>query len=123
MKKVLIADDEESAREILREILNSAGYETIEAADGYEALNLAREEKPDLIILDIMMPQLSGWEVMLKMKNDEEISSIPILISTAKEETKPLFREQLGTGVEGFLSKPYRAETMLSEVKKILEGK
>ena len=105
-------------RTVLAETLRD-NYDVIEAAAGYDGLNLAREEAPDLIILDIMLPDIGGWEVFFKLKEDTDTSRIPVIISTAKGETRPLFKKRLGTEADGFLVKPYQTGAVTKEINRI----
>jgi CheY-like chemotaxis protein len=93
-KKILIIDDEPIVCEYLSETLKGAGYETLIAGGGYEGLQKARSAKPDLILLDVMMPILSGWQMLEKMRRDPEIQNIPVVLLTAKSETDSMFKSQ-----------------------------
>ncbi|MBN1937216.1 MAG: GAF domain-containing protein [Anaerolineae bacterium] len=115
-KTVLVVDDEEGMRELLQYILSDAGYRTLVAADGPGALNLARVHKPDLIVLDIMMPGLSGLDVISMLKQDETTRHIPVVIYSVVAD--PVRAAQLG--VEACLSKPVEIEVLLSTLNRLL---
>ena len=83
MNKILIADDETYIRELLLTTLSDTGYKILTAKDGEEALKIAREEKPDLILLDIMMPKMNGYDVCKKIKTSPETKSIKVIMLTA----------------------------------------
>ncbi|HLD28768.1 MAG TPA: response regulator [bacterium] len=117
MKKILVADDEPDIVEVIRMGLESEGYSVITASDGLETIKKAKEEKPDLILLDIMMPKLDGFSANLRMKADETLSRIPILVITGKGEMKKIFEEH--DGINGYLEKPFHMDSLLTEVKKI----
>jgi CheY-like chemotaxis protein len=83
MKKVLVADDNAAGRELVRTVLERCGYEIAEAADGLEALHVARELRPDLIILDLNMPGMDGFGVIRELRRDTEFAATPVLALTA----------------------------------------
>ncbi len=103
--RILIVDDEINNRKLLATLLGSLGYETIQAEDGYEAIKMAKEETPDLIFLDIMMPELDGYEVCRRLKDDEESLNIPVVMVTALTDKESKIRG-LDVGAIDFLSKP-----------------
>jgi CheY-like chemotaxis protein len=105
-RTVLVVDDERSIRMLCRVNLNASGMDVIEAADGREALDQARKAKPDLVLLDVMMPEVDGWTVARELAADERTRDIPVVFLTARAD--PADRrlgEQLG-GV-GYLVKPF----------------
>ena len=120
MKKILIVDDEEMVRFMLCEVLKDEGYEVIESENGYDGLNLARAARPDLLVMDINMPEMNGIEATRNIRADSEISHTPIFISTGEEKAKGNFTKELGTEVQGFVEKPYQIEKILVQIKKIL---
>ncbi len=85
-KKILLVDDERDFVMAARLFLESHGYEVAEAYNGMEALNLLRQERPDLIILDVLMPKLSGWDTLRTIQKDESLSSIPVLMLTSLDQ-------------------------------------
>jgi len=82
MKRVLIADDKETSRELIRTVLESAGHAVSEASDGFEALQYARQLQPDLVILDLHMPGLDGFGVLAELRRDRNFAAIPIMALT-----------------------------------------
>ena len=104
--KVLIVEDEASQRELLTYNLGKAGYRTLTATNGEEGLVVAREENPALIILDWMMPELSGIELCRQLKRDKETRQTPILMLTARGEESDIVLG-LGSGADDYLVKPY----------------
>jgi len=118
---VLIVDDNPDAREILRSLLEEKGYRAVVAADGPEGLALARSEKPDCILLDIMMPDMSGYRVCEDLRSDPAFEQTPIIILTARkvERDKSYART---VGADDFLTKPVRPSQLLATLKKHLEG-
>jgi DNA-binding response OmpR family regulator len=116
---VLVIDDERSIRMLCRINLAASGMEVLEAADGADGIELARKEKPDLILLDVMMPGLEGWEVARRLARDEETSEIPIVFLTARAglEDRRL-GEQVG-GV-GYVVKPFDPVEIGSLIESVL---
>ncbi len=115
MKKVLIADDEKGVRYVIKCTLEKEGHEVLEADNGYEAINIIREELPDLVILDLQMPELNGQEVAKKIREDKKTSDIPIFISTGQEDSKSKFN---GLNIQYFIPKPYDVDILLEKIKK-----
>lgn len=118
--KVLVADDEPHILQILKFTLEKAGYEVITAEDGTEALELVGAHEPDLLILDIMMPKMTGYEVCRKMREDYRTSQIPIIMLTAKGELQEKVKGLEG-GANDYLVKPYSNEELLLRVRNVLE--
>lgn len=116
----MIVDDEPSIRLVCRVNLGNAGFTTLEAADGRGALAAARTERPDLIVLDIMLPGLDGWRVAEELASDSRTSDIPIIfISARAEQTDQRRGYELG-GV-GYITKPFDPATLSSTVERTLE--
>jgi len=113
--RILVVDDEKHIRALLRQQLEEVGYSIIEAQNGREAIQLARAERPDLIILDIMMPGLDGFEVTTILKQSNETAGIPIMILSIVEDRDKGYR----LGVDGYLTKPVDAEQLLSTVSSL----
>lgn len=116
-KKVLIVDDEPDTLELVKLVLESGGFKTVLAASGKEALNELEASKPDLVILDIMMPDMDGWEVFRKIK--EKDAKIPIAILTAKAQN---FDRLLGLHVlkaDDYITKPFGKNELISRVRKL----
>ena len=117
MAKILVVDDDPDFVESTRMVLESAGYDVISAADGDEGLAKVREEKPDLVILDVIMKTvLDGLNMSQQMANDPEQSPIPILMVTsiANSDYAALFPTDEYVHIDGFVSKPIAPETLLS---------
>ncbi|MDD5382537.1 MAG: response regulator [Candidatus Margulisbacteria bacterium] len=118
-KRILIVDDEADIIELLTVMLKGQGYSVLTAVDGQEALEKARKEKPDLIILDIMLPKIDGFKVARMLKFDESYSSIPIIMLTAKIREKD--REMgMETGADFYMTKPFESGMILLKVKELL---
>ncbi len=117
---VLVVDDEEHIRRILKFQLQRSGYEVITAQNGREALVLAKEQMPDLIILDLMMPLMDGLEVCTRLKTDFQTSHLPIIMLTAKSDMQDKIKG-LENGANDYLIKPYSNEELLLRVKNVLD--
>ncbi len=115
--RILVAEDEQSLNDLLQDALRMDGYETISAKHGLEALRLAREEKPDLIILDINMPQIDGFEVLEKLR--KENNNVPIIVLTARDQ-KDDKATGFGLGADDFVTKPFGLEELLMRVSAVL---
>jgi CheY-like chemotaxis protein len=119
MRRLLIADDKVGGRELVRAVLEGSGYIIYEAADGLEALRLARELRPDLIVLDLNMPGLNGFEVIQELRGDAEFVDVPVLALTASAMHGDRERA-LAAGFTGYLSKPIGPRELRAEVNRLL---
>jgi CheY-like chemotaxis protein len=119
---VLVADDDNNLRKILCLFLKNAHYETIEAVNGREALQLAKSQEPDIILMDIMMPMLDGFTVCKMLKDDAETKPIPVLICTAKNRKEDLVAA-IKAGAEDYIIKPFTKETVLTKIEKALAAR
>jgi DNA-binding response OmpR family regulator len=115
-KKILIVDDEEDILNTICFRLEAEGFECITSQDGIDALAKAREEKPDLILLDIMLPRMNGYKVSRLLKFDEKYRHIPILMLTAKAQDNDVIMG-LETGVDSYITKPFEMKTLIDEIK------
>lgn len=118
-KRILVVEDEPDMVGMIKMRLEAAGYETKEALDGQEGLALAREEEPDLIILDLMLPKLDGYKLCRMLKFDEKYRHIPIIMFTAKAQEGDI---KLGkeVGVNAYITKPFESQVLLSKIKELL---
>jgi two-component system, OmpR family, alkaline phosphatase synthesis response regulator PhoP len=120
MKKILVIEDEASVRTNILEILESGGFEVILAEDGKVGLQLAKEQIPDLIICDIMMPGLDGYGVLTTLLEQPTTAMIPFIFLTAKT-TREDFRQGMNLGADDYITKPFRRTELLEAVKVRLE--
>jgi two-component system cell cycle response regulator DivK len=120
MKTVLIVEDNELNMKLFHDLLDAHGYNTLQTKDGMEALSLAREHTPDLILMDIQLPEVSGLEVTKWIKEDEALKSIPVIAVTAfaMKGDEEKIREG---GCEAYVAKPISVESFLSTVKEFLD--
>ena len=114
--KLLLVEDEASQQVILDYNLKSAGYETVQASDGYQALQLIDEELPDLILLDWMLPGVSGIEICRQLKARKDTREIPIIMLSARSEEVDKVRG-LETGADDYMQKPYGIQELLARIK------
>src|SRR4030065_2268574 len=121
-KKILIVDDEVDLVETIRFPLEMEGFNALVSYNGEDALNQARKEKPDLILLDLMLPKLDGYKVCRLLKFDERYKNIPILMLTAKtqEKDKILGKE---TGANEYITKPFDMDELMAKIKSYLSKK
>ena len=120
--RILIVDDNETNRDILHTRLSLHGYDLKQACDGEEALSAAREHLPDLILLDIMMPKIDGIEVCRRLKNDTTLPFMPIILTTAKADSKDVV-SGLEAGADEYLTKPIDQVALVARVKSVLRLK
>lgn len=121
--RVLIVDDDREMVELIQLFLANAGYETLTATSGEAALETAFREKPDLILLDIMMPKIDGWEVFRSIKNDPQAKAIPIAFITARTQN---IDKMIGLSVmkaDGYITKPFSKKDLLEKVAQILRAR
>jgi CheY-like chemotaxis protein len=117
VKKIMLADDDPTIRLLVHATLRSDDYELIEAADGVQALDLARTEHPDLILLDVSMPRLSGLEVCRLLKEDPSTNGIQIIMLTAR----PLDDQAEPLGADAYFTKPFSPLALLGKIGDVLD--
>ncbi len=121
MKTILVIEDNNDIRENTCELLELWGYKVISAMNGKAGLALAKENKPDLILCDIMMPEANGYEVFSGLKNDADTSGIPFIFLTASAEKKEV-EAGLGMGAKGYIRKPFEPEELFETLERCLKG-
>jgi len=118
-KTVLVVDDDRPMRALCRASLEEAGFRVLEAAGGEEALESVRDERPDLILLDVMMPGISGWEVTSALLADRSTDQIPIIFISARRELADRVRA-FGLGAQDYVTKPFDPTALAKTVAKTL---
>jgi len=118
-KRIVLADDEEDIKTVITMFLQSEGYEVITAFDGLDALEKIQTEKPDLILLDIMMPVLDGYEVCKRLKANKQTAHIPILMLSAAAHTESINRA-MNAGAKDYIVKPFEPEGLLEKIREVL---
>ena len=120
-KKILIIDDEPQLVDMIKIRLESNNFGVIAAYDGQEGLEKARKEKPDLIILDLMLPKIDGYKVCRMLKFDNEYKNIPIILVTSRsQESDKKMGEEVGA--DAYITKPFEPQVLLKSIKKLLEN-
>lgn len=120
-KKILLVEDEPEFRLALRMRLEANGYEVIEADNGVTGLDLARNQKPDLMVLDIMLPKMDGFKVARLLKFDEHHKHIPIVMLTARAQQSDK-ETGLAVGADAYLTKPFKPQEILDAIARLLAG-
>lgn len=118
-QRILIVEDEEAIVEVVSQTLRRHGYETASAADGDSALEMAFSLRPDLVILDLMLPKMDGWEVCRRLKADRQTASVPVLMLTARREERDVV-EGLEIGADDYMKKPFSLAELAARVKALL---
>ena len=118
--KVVCVEDEPEMIELIRLILGRKNFELIGAVGGRDGLGTIRKEKPDLVLLDLMMPDMDGWEVYQQMKADAELSDIPVIVVTAKAQSIDKVLGLHIAKVEDYVTKPFGPKELLDSVRKVL---
>lgn len=119
-EKLLIVEDEEATRETWAEFFQNTGYQIVEAADGQEALDVARAENPDLVLLDLRLPRLDGYQVCQRLKSDPAMSHIPIIMITAFLTGSSDTVRGIEYGADDYLNKPVDLDVLAARVKMVL---
>lgn len=120
-KRVVCVEDEPEMIDLIRLILGRKGFEVIGAKGGKKGLDIIREELPDLVLLDLMMPDMDGWEVYQQLKADEGTRNIPVIVVTAKAQSIDKVLGLHIAKVEDYISKPFSPQELLDSVDQVLE--
>jgi len=119
--KILIVDDNPDLIAVLKVRLESFGYEVVAAEDGVKCLEKAGRDKPDLILLDILMPEMDGFQALKKLKEDELTKAIPVIMLTAKDKIDDVTKAN-ALGAEDFIVKPFDYRVMVEKIRKMLKS-
>jgi two-component system cell cycle response regulator DivK len=122
MIKVLVADDDPDSRELSREVLQSEDCQVLEAADGKEALESIRLNRPDVVLLDVQMPEMDGFSVLQQLRRDPSMAALPVAAVTSYAMHGDRERA-LGAGFDDYISKPIHPASLRKSVEKLLDGK
>jgi len=120
-KKILVVDDERQIVKLVEINLRKAGYDVVQAYDGVEALEKVAGEKPDMIVLDVMMPRMNGFDVLKRLQADPATEHIPVIMLTAKAQDADIFAGWQ-SGVSSYLTKPFNPRELLTFVQRIFES-
>ena len=120
-KKILAVDDEKHIVRLVQVNLERAGFEVVTANDGKEALQKVKDEQPDLVVLDVMMPYMDGFEVLQNLRRNPETAEIPVIMLTAKAQDADVFKGWQ-SGVDCYLTKPFNPMELITFVKRIFDS-
>jgi two-component system, cell cycle response regulator DivK len=118
-KRILVAEDQEDNRQILRDLLGNAGYEMIEAEDGEQALAQAAKHRPDLILMDVQLPLMDGYEATRRLKADPALRAIPVIVVTSYALSGDEAKAR-AAGCDAYVAKPYSPRTLLAKMREYL---
>ena len=120
MPKILITEDSPTILEMMKQVLSDAGYEVVAAVDGQDAMDKVKSNKPDLIVLDLMLPKIDGYKVCAMLKFNKSYQNIPIIILTARagEADKKLGEE---VHADAYITKPFEPEALLEKIENLLK--
>jgi DNA-binding response OmpR family regulator len=116
---ILVAEDQEHIRSLITYKLKNSGYTVVTALDGMEAIKKAEETMPDLILLDVMMPLMTGFEVLARLKQHEKLKSVPVLLVTAQSQEDEVLKG-LELGADDYITKPFSPNELAARVKTVL---
>ncbi|MEZ0396906.1 MAG: response regulator [Anaerolineales bacterium] len=120
-KRILCIEDETEMIDLIRLILGRRGYEVLGANGGREGIEMVRSEKPDLVLLDLMMPDMDGWEVYQQMKTDESTRDIPVIVVTAKAQSIDRVLGLHIAKVDDYIAKPFNPQELLASIETVLK--
>jgi EAL domain-containing protein (putative c-di-GMP-specific phosphodiesterase class I)/PleD family two-component response regulator len=120
VRKILVADDDEDVRTLVGTLLESARYAVLKAASGREAIEIAIRERPDLVLLDVMMPEISGWEVCSTLKNHPDTQGIPVIMLSVRSEIRDMITS-MQAGADDHITKPFTKRKLLEAVERLSE--
>ena len=123
LKCILCVEDEPEMIDLVRLILGRRGFEIKGASGGVEGLKIIREEIPDLVLLDLMMPDMDGWEVYQQMKADEKTKDIPVIVVTAKAQSIDRVLGLHIAKVDDYITKPFSPQDLMNSVDKVLKSR
>ena len=118
-KRILVVEDQEDSRRILRDLLTSADYEIMEAVNGEEALTAAAKQRPDLILMDIQLPIMDGYEATRRIKADPTLAHVPVIAVTSYALSGDKAKAR-AAGCDDFVSKPYSPRQLLAKIRQLL---
>ncbi len=119
MPRILVAEDEKDIRELIAFTLRFAGFDVLLASNGVEAVEVAEAERPDLVILDVRMPRMSGYEVCRRLKENPQTASMPVVFLSAKGQDSEI-QQGLESGAEEYILKPFAPDELIQQVRDIL---
>lgn len=121
MKKILVVEDDAPTAELVDMVLSAKGYFSVHTGDGSQVLPLAKKHRPDLILLDVMLPMQDGYSIQADLLREDQTRGIPVLIMTSKSEMQSLF--ETSPNVAGFIPKPFSVKELTDKVQSVLNDK
>jgi two-component system response regulator VicR len=121
-KRILYVEDEKEMLELTRIVLEREGYEMLAAVGGAEGIEAIKREKPDLVLLDLMMPDVDGWEVYRRMKADKDVADIPVIIITARTQSIDKVLGLKVAKVADYITKPFGPTDLINSVKRVFDS-
>ncbi|MBI4655433.1 MAG: response regulator [Elusimicrobia bacterium] len=118
-KKILIVEDSRSITGVLKEVLEQEGYTVFVTHDGIDGIRIAKREKPDIVLLDLLLPKISGYEILDMIKKDNSTRHVPVLIISTLDTPESVEKSKL-CGAKNFIKKPYNLDDLLAEIKNTL---
>lgn len=118
-KKILVVDDENDLREMLRDFLSREGFEIVEASDGRKGVDEAKRSMPDVILMDVSMPHMDGFQALERLKKDKKTMNIPVIMLTARADEKNM-AEGIRLYADKYIPKPYDLKHLLQEIRRTL---
>jgi DNA-binding response OmpR family regulator len=119
--RILVVDDETDVVLIIKTALQAEGFDVVSATNGPDALDEARETTPDLVVLDVMMPGMTGFDVLRELKANEKTAKVPVIMLTGVSDRKKI-QEALSSGIEYYVVKPFDFDDLLAKIRQALEG-
>ncbi|HLE14499.1 MAG TPA: response regulator [Anaerolineales bacterium] len=119
-KRVVYIEDEPEMVELVQIILGRAGFEVAGAGNGLDGLQLARREPPDLVLLDLMLPDMDGWQVYRELRADESLKHIPVIVITAKSQSIDMVLGLHVADVDDYISKPFSAQELVKRAERVI---
>lgn len=120
-KRILLADDEEDIKTVVKFFLESRGYDVLTAFDGLDAISMCESEKPDVLLLDVMMPVMNGFEVARRLKKNPETAGIPIIMLSAASQAESI-KEGLEAGARDYIVKPFEPSKLEEMIRVVTES-
>ena len=121
-QRILVIEDEAEMIDLTRIVLEREGYEVLGAVGGARGLEMIKQEKPDLILLDLMMPDIGGWEVYRQVKADQELAQIPVIVVTAKAQSIDKVLGLQVAKVDDYITKPFGPKELLESIDRVLNS-
>ena len=119
MNRILVVDDDHMVTKMVRINLELEGFEVVEVWDGKSAMKILKEDKTDLLVLDIMMPQMDGWEILKQLRDDDGLKDLPVVVLTAQVRDENIARGWM-MGADGYIVKPFNPVVLADTLRKVL---